>query len=93
MKFSDKATNKNLVIGLDCSTTGTKAIALAGYSLAGIVMAMFILLSSDSIGAVFALEYLRAICFAPAIPLLWAMFADVADYAEWKTKRRATGVV
>ena len=86
------------VIGVLCATFlgmryGKKAIALAGFSLAGIFMAMFILLSSDSIEAVFALEYLRAISFAPAIPLLWAMFADVADYAEWKTKRRATGVV
>ena len=27
------------------------------------------------------------------IPLLWAMMADVADYSEWKTGRRATGIV
>jgi hypothetical protein len=72
------------VIGVLCATWlgmkyGKKTIALAGYSLAGIFMAMHILLSSDSIGAVFALEYLRAICFAPAIPLLWAMFADVVE--------------
>jgi len=39
------------------------------------------------------LEYLRALAFAPTIPLLWAMFADVADYAEWKTGRRTTGVI
>ena len=31
--------------------------------------------------------------YAPTIPLIWAMFADVADYAEWKTGRRTTGVV
>jgi Na+/melibiose symporter-like transporter len=86
------------VIGVLCATFlamrfGKKAIALAGFSLAGIFMASFMLLSSDSIGATFALEYLRAISFAPAIPLLWAMFADVADYAEWKTGRRTTGIV
>jgi GPH family glycoside/pentoside/hexuronide:cation symporter len=86
------------VIGVLCATYlgmrfGKKAIALAGFSLAGIFMASFMLLSSDSVGATFALEYLRAISFAPAIPLLWAMFADVADYAEWKTKRRTTGVI
>ena len=33
----------------------------------------------------------RALCYAPTIPLLWAMFADVADYAEWKTGRRDDG--
>src|SRR5206468_1691269 len=27
------------------------------------------------------------------VPLLWAMMADVADYSEWKTGRRATGIV
>jgi len=27
------------------------------------------------------------------IPLLWAMMADVADYSEWKNRRRATGIV
>lgn len=86
------------VIGVLCATYlsirfGKKAIAVAGFSLAGIFMASFMLLSSDSIGAAFALEYLRAISFAPAIPLLWAMFADVADYAEWKTNRRTTGVI
>ncbi|MBN1567688.1 MAG: MFS transporter [Acidobacteria bacterium] len=86
------------VIGVLCATYlgirfGKKAVALAGFALAGIFMAMFMLLSSDSIGATFALEYLRAISFAPAIPLLWAMFADVADYAEWKTGRRTTGVI
>ena len=86
------------VIGVLCATYlgmrfGKKTIALAGFSLAGVFMASFILLPPDSVGAAFALEYLRAISFAPAIPLLWAMFADVADYAEWKTGRRTTGVV
>ena len=27
----------------------------------------------------------------PTVPLLWVMIADVADYSEWKTSRRATG--
>ncbi len=30
---------------------------------------------------------------APTIPLAWAIFADVADYSEWKTGRRITGLV
>ena len=51
------------------------------------------LLPADAIGATFVLEWIRALCYAPTIPLIWAMFADVADYAEWKTGRRATGVI
>ena len=30
--------------------------------------------------------------YAPAVPLLWTMIADSADYGEWKTGRRATGL-
>ena len=29
----------------------------------------------------------------PLSPLIWAMYADTADYSEWKTGRRATGLV
>jgi glycoside/pentoside/hexuronide:cation symporter, GPH family len=30
---------------------------------------------------------------APTAPLIWAMYADAADYSEWKSQRRATGLV
>jgi len=72
---------------------GKKAVALVGFSLATIFMALFILLPADAIGTTFILEYVRALAYAPTIPLLWAMFADVVDYAEWKTGRRTTGVI
>ena len=29
----------------------------------------------------------------PLMPLTWSMFADTADYAEWKFNRRATGLI
>jgi len=29
----------------------------------------------------------------PTAPLVWSMYADTADYSEWKTRRRATGLV
>jgi glycoside/pentoside/hexuronide:cation symporter, GPH family len=56
-------------------------------------MAAFILLPPASIGAIYLMEYVRALTYAPTIPLIWAMFADVADYSEWKTGRRTTGVI
>jgi glycoside/pentoside/hexuronide:cation symporter, GPH family len=86
------------VIGVLCATWlsirfGKKTIVQVGFGLTAVFMAAFIFLPADAIGATFLLEFLRAISFAPTIPLLWAMFADVADYAEWKTGRRTTGVV
>jgi GPH family glycoside/pentoside/hexuronide:cation symporter len=45
------------------------------------------------VGGIFILNLLKSLAYGPTIPLLWAMMADVADFAEWKTRRRATGVV
>ncbi len=41
----------------------------------------------------FVSEILRQFVYGFTIPLLWAMMADVADFSEWKTGRRATGIV
>ena len=56
-------------------------------------MAAFVLLPAGAVGTLFLMEYARALSYAPTIPLIWAMFADVADYSEWKTGRRITGVI
>ena len=86
------------VVGVLCSTWlamrfGKKAVALVGFSLTTVFMAAFVFLPADAIGGTFLMEYIRALTYAPTIPLIWAMFADVADYSEWKTGRRATGVI
>jgi len=72
---------------------GKRAVARVGFALAAILGAAFILLPADAIGRTYGLEIIRALAYAPTIPLIWAMFADVADFAEWKTGRRTTGVV
>jgi len=86
------------VVGVVCSVWlaaryGKRAVALVGFSTTTLFMAAFILLPRDSVAATYLLEWVRALCYAPTIPLIWAMFADVADYSEWKTGRRTTGVV
>ena len=86
------------VLGVLCSTWlstrfGKKAVALAGFSLTTVFMAAFYLLPPGAVGSLFLMEYARALTYAPTIPLIWAMFADVVDYSEWKTGRRITGVI
>jgi Na+/melibiose symporter-like transporter len=86
------------LIGVLCSSLlsirfGKKAVALAGFSMTTIFMALFVLLPPTAIGTVFILEYLRVLTYGPTVPLIWAMFADVVDYAEWRTGRRTTGVI
>jgi Na+/melibiose symporter-like transporter len=72
---------------------GKKAVAVAGFALMTIVSALFYFIEPDQIGWMIALTVAGAIAYGPTIPLLWAMFADVADYFEWRTGRRATGIV
>jgi len=86
------------VVGVVCSAAlcarfGKKAVALAGFALATLFMALFVFVPAESVGTIFLLEYTRALLYAPTIPLLWAMFADVVDFSEWKTGRRATGII
>jgi Na+/melibiose symporter-like transporter len=72
---------------------GKKAIAVAGFALASLGTFAFHLLPPDNVNGMMALTILIAIFYAPTIPLVWAIFADVADYSEWTTGRRFTGIV
>jgi len=72
---------------------GKKAVAVTGFALASIGWLSFYLLSPTNIWGMVALTVVNSVVYAPTIPLVWAMFADVADYSEWKTGRRFTGIV
>lgn len=50
-------------------------------------------IGSDQWMAMYGLHGLGAFISGPMPILLWAMYADVADYSEWRTHRRATGLV
>ncbi len=47
----------------------------------------------DDIVLIFALQIIFSLASGPTMPLMWAMLADTADYSEWKTHRRATGLI
>jgi Na+/melibiose symporter-like transporter len=72
---------------------GKKFVAIIGFALMTVVSALFYLPQPDQIGWMVTLTVLGGIAYGPTIPLLWVMFADVADYSEWKNGRRATGIV
>jgi GPH family glycoside/pentoside/hexuronide:cation symporter len=57
-----------------------------------VFMTAFVLLPRDAVGWMFLLQILLWLAYGVTIPLLWAMMADVADYSEWRTRRRATGI-
>jgi GPH family glycoside/pentoside/hexuronide:cation symporter len=72
---------------------GKKAVAIAGFSLSAVVAAAFYTISPTNVVGMIFFTALGAAVYAPTIPLIWAIFADVADYSEWKNGRRATGVI
>ena len=72
---------------------GKKAVAVAGFALSALNAFAFYLLQPADVGGMIALTILGSMVYAPTIPLVWAIFADVADYSEWQTGRRFTGMV
>jgi Na+/melibiose symporter-like transporter len=72
---------------------GKKSIAVVGFALSALNAFAFYLLGPSNVTGMMLLTILGAIVYAPTIPLVWAIFADVADYSEWKTGRRFTGMV
>lgn len=61
----------------------------------GVAMSIFgfQFVDADQWGAMLVLQTLTGLIGGPIPVLLWSMYADVADYSEWKTHRRATGLV
>jgi GPH family glycoside/pentoside/hexuronide:cation symporter len=61
--------------------------------LSTIFTSSFFLLKNDQVAGMFVLQILASLFMGPTSALVWAMYADVADYSEWKNGRRATGLI
>ena len=72
---------------------GKRNVFIGGLAGTTLFTALFVLLPRTAVPLMFAAEMLRQFVYGFTIPLLWAMMADVADYSEWKNKRRATGII
>ncbi|HQN94126.1 MAG TPA: MFS transporter, partial [Prolixibacteraceae bacterium] len=60
---------------------------------AAVFSSMFYFCNKDNVVLVYVLQSVTSFCAGVIFPLLWSMYADTADYSEWKTGRRATGLV
>ncbi len=54
---------------------------------------IFFFLRPQDVILIFLINILVSFFFGPVSVLQWAIYADVADYSEWKNNRRATGLV
>lgn len=58
-----------------------------------VFLLVFYLFPPTAVAVAFVSFMLHGFFYGITIPLLWAMIADVADYSEWKNKRRATAII
>ena len=72
---------------------GKKNVFMGGLGGTALFTAVFIFFPPTAVTLMFAAEMARQFVYGFTIPLLWAMMADVADYSEWKNRRRATGII
>eukprot|EP00903_Cladosiphon_okamuranus_P004256 g4254.t1 len=61
-------------------------------AIVGTLSILFFFVPKDMIWAMFTLNILISLALGPKSPLTWSMYADTADYNEWKNGRRATAM-
>ncbi|HVW62985.1 MAG TPA: MFS transporter [Puia sp.] len=72
---------------------GKKRSFLTAMAIAGALSILFYGIPRERTGLIFVFQFFISICAGLVFPLLWSMYADIADYSEWKNGRRATGLV
>ncbi|MBU0473304.1 MAG: MFS transporter [Bacteroidetes bacterium] len=87
-----------LIIGIPLSKPLTKKFGkrntyIASNVLSGLAVLALFFPGPDQYYIAYGLSALVGFLNGPGVPILWAMYADTADYAEWKFGRRATGIV
>lgn len=58
----------------------------------GVLSAAFFFIPRDQIALMFVLQIAIGLVLGPKSPLAFSMYADTADYNEWRTGRRATAM-
>ncbi len=82
-----------LLISWFARLVGKKNAFIIIFIIAIISTAAFYFLSAAQLRLIFLFQITGSMTGGPLSVLLWAMYADTADYAEWKRGRRATGLI
>jgi GPH family glycoside/pentoside/hexuronide:cation symporter len=72
---------------------GKRPTYMGAMAAAAVLSCCFFFINPRQIGLLFIFQGLTSVCAGYVLPLLWSMFADIADYQEWKTGRRTTGLI
>jgi len=102
---ADALVSTFMVVGTACGILGTimlrpmaawigkKKVYIASMSLGTVLSITYYFLGKEQISLMFLFQALSNFAVGPAMAMMWSMYADTADYSEWKTGRRATGLI
>ena len=82
-----------LLVSWFAKWVGKKRAFMIMFVVAIFSTAILYVLTAKQLGLIFFFQITGSITGGPLSVLLWAMYADTADYGEWKRGRRTTGLV
>ena len=71
---------------------GNRNVFIGSSLISGLFFMLIYLPGISDLTTIYIFNIIAKMAYAPAVPLLWTMIADSADYGEWTTGRRATGL-
>lgn len=71
---------------------GNKNVFIGSSLISGLFFMLIYLPGVNDLTTIYVFNIIAKMAYAPAVPLLWTMIADSADFGEWKTGRRSTGL-
>ena len=69
-----------------------KRLMIILMSLTTVLSCFFFFIPKDQVALMYVLQVAMGFVLGPKSPLAFSMYADTADYNEWRTGRRATGM-
>ena len=62
-------------------------------SIVALLSMLFYFVPSNNVALMFILQIMIGLALGPKSPLVFSMYADTADFSEWRTGRRATAMI
>ncbi len=72
---------------------GKRDVFRYGLLVSTLFILLFFFFNPSNVFLMFGSQILHGFFYGITVPILWAMIADVADFSEWKTNRRATAII
>lgn len=87
-----------MIAGVACTSWFTKRwgkreLLMVLCTLNALSMATFFFLRPEQLGLMYVINIVGTFIVGPTPAIVWAMYADTADYGEWKFNRRTTALV